>query len=149
MRSIRTTNNNRRRKAAYRPLPPAILQPNGFEPRDAEIGEFVKIGFAAEGDAGTEWMWAEVVEKNGSDYVVVMENTAFGCAMTAGTRVAITSANILTTWDNCPLRAAQDLEPLGGGWGDRLDRLRAFEAETGLGRRDAVARMLADLPKAA
>ncbi len=148
MRSIRTTNNNRRRKAAYHPLPAAVLQPNGMEPRDAELGEFVKIGFSAEG-AATEWMWAKVVEKAGSDYVVVMRNSAFSCAVTAGSRIAITSADILTTWDDCPLRAAQDLEPLGGGWGERLDRLRAFEAETGLGRRDAVARMLADLPKAA
>lgn len=148
MPSIRTCNNRRRFKVLRRPLPAAILVPNGFEPRDAELGETVKIGFRAKGSEQTEWMWGDIVEKDGSNYIVTMLNTAFDCDMREGSRVAITSANILTTYDDCPLRAAADLEPLGGSWIERIEMLRAVEQQTGLGRRDAVAKILADLQKA-
>lgn len=132
-----------------RSMPAAILLPNGFDPCDAELGETVKIGFTAEGSGETEWMWGEIVEKDGSNYVVTMLNNALWCNMREGTRVAITSANILTTYDNCPLRAVMDLEPIGGSWSERIEALQTIEAQTGLSRRAAVAKILADLPNAA
>lgn len=150
MRSIRSCNVRRRRAierrldaAYFASLPRAVLVPNGFEPRSAEMGDTVKIGFMAEGVGMTEWMWGDIVSKDGSNYVVRMCNTAVHSAMRAGTLVEITDENILITWERCPLRASRDLEVLGGAPFQRIDMLRAVETETGLDRRSAVERILA------
>lgn len=156
VRSIRSCNNARRRAterrlntAYFASLPRAILVPNGFEPRPAELGDIVKIGFVAEGVGMTEWMWAKVLEKDGSNYVVQMHNTANYSAMRAGTKVAITDKHILTTYENCPMRAANDLEPLGGPWGTRLETMWAVINATDLSVRGAVDRMLGVIDAAA
>lgn len=134
MKRNRPSFKNRRR-------PDYVIVPNGFEPRSAAVGEPVKIGFRPRGAETTEWMWLHVVKKTGSTYVGMLANSGFDVNARYGDRISFTDANILTTWDNCPLRAMQDLAPLGLGR-DALDTLRAFEAETGMSRRDAVAELL-------
>lgn len=152
MASIRK-GNARRRNAACRAAilvsrGVSTLVPNGFEPRHAEIGDFVKIGFKTDilGDEQREWMWAKVVAKDGDAYRVTMTNTSFCGNVFAGQRYDITSANILTTYENCPMRAGAQLAHLapGQGWNVVLHKLYEVEAELGLKRRDAVAHMLAN-----
>lgn len=145
MPSIRSTN-RRRRNAQFKRENPYYLVDNGYEPRSAELGDVVKIGFFT--GFCTEWMWADVVRKEGDDYLVKMCNTGYYGGPFEGDYKRITSQHILTTYHNCPMRAVRDLEPIGGSYDDRLDLLRQAE-KTGLTRRQAVEKILADLPKAA
>lgn len=117
------------------------LIPTGFGSWTAEVGEHVKIGFVNKETGQTEWMWLEVVKKSGKDYVGILCNTGFSVNARAGDRIAFPDECILTTWDECPLRAVQDLAPLGLGF-EAIDTLRAYEAATGKSRRDAVAELL-------
>ena len=147
MPNIRTVN-TRRRNAEFRRAHPVTPLDTGFGPRDAEVGETVKIGFSV-WDGYNEWMWAEVIRKEGEVYTVKILNSSFYGGPIEGQHKRITASNILTTWDNCPMRAMQDLEPLGGSGAERLDRLREFEQETGLPRREAICKLLEGLAPAA
>lgn len=141
MPTLRTTN-NRRRSAAFKRDYAYHLVETGFEPRHANIGDSVKIGFYT--GFCTEWMWAEVVSKDGDDYLVRMLNSGYYSGPSRGDYRRVGPLNILTTLDNCPLRAVNDLEPIGGSWEERFELLSKVEAETGLGRREAVNKILAE-----